>query len=45
VVPVEEVGCTQDAESEEEVVVFEAAAAEVHFVDIAVPYHRETLSH
>jgi hypothetical protein len=40
VVPVEEAGCTQDAESVEEVFVFGAAVA-----GIAVPSHREALSH
>ena len=49
VVPVEEAGCTQDAESEEEVFVFGAAEVHVAVVavvaGIAVPSHREALSH
>ena len=46
VVPVEEAGCTQDAESEGEV--FVLGPAEVHVAvaaGIAVPSHREALSH
>ena len=50
VVPAEGVGCTQDAESVEEVLVF--GAAEGHVVvaaaaaaGIAVPSHRDALSH
>jgi len=46
VVPAEEAGCTQDAESEEEVFVF--GAAEVHVAVVAGidgPSHHEALSH
>ena len=46
VVPVEEAGCTQDAESEGEV--FVLGPAEVYVAvaaGIAVPSHREALSH
>ena len=49
VVPAEEVGCTQDAESVEEVLVFGVAegdvAAAAAAAGIAVPSHREALSH
>jgi len=49
VVLAEEAGCTQDAESEEEVFVVGAAeghaAAAAAVAGIAVPSHREALSH
>ena len=51
VVPAEEAGCKEDAEFEEEVLVFElaegqaVAVAAVAVVGIAAPSHREALSH